>query len=94
MWIQMGNFRLIIFCLFFGTFGTVAVAGSPKSPNTKLNELGFDKILFIKRPTFDSDHFYTDFINGCTDAQFRKNNGIYFYNLKICNLGKFLSLVQ
>jgi hypothetical protein len=78
----MGNFRLIIFCLFFGTFGTAAVAGSPKSLNTKPDELGFDKILFIKRPTFDSDHFYTDFINGCTDAQFRKENGIYIFNLK------------
>ena len=82
MWIQMGNFRLIIFCLLFATFPIAAVTDSPKPLITKLNELGFDKILFIKRPTFDSDHFYTDFINGCTDEQFRKENGIYIFNLK------------
>jgi len=46
------------------------------------DELGFNKILFIKRPTFASDHFYTDFINGCEDEQFRNDNGVYVYNLK------------
>jgi len=43
--------------------------------------LDFDEILFIKRPTFGSDHFYTDFINGCYADRFRTDNGIYRYNL-------------
>ncbi|MHC4266055.1 MAG: HzsA-related protein [Planctomycetota bacterium] len=51
---------------------------SPLRPD----ELAFDEILFIKRPTFASDHFYTDFINGCESDQFRNDNGIYIYNLK------------
>jgi hypothetical protein len=46
------------------------------------DELGFDKILFIKRPTFASDHFYDDFINGCGTKQFRTDNGIYILDLR------------
>ena len=26
---------------------------------------GFDEIVFVKRDTYQSDHYYTDFINGC-----------------------------
>jgi len=77
-----GKFNLIILCLFFGAFGIAAIDGFCESSNPKPNELGFDNILFIKRPTFASDHFYTDFINGCTEEQFRKDNGIYIFNLK------------
>ena len=28
--------------------------------------LNFDKIVFVKRLTFHSSHFYTDFIDGCS----------------------------
>jgi len=28
--------------------------------------LDFDKLLFVKRQTYHSSHFYTDFIDGCT----------------------------
>jgi len=73
---------LLIFCLLFAAFPKSADVEPPMSASTKPHELGFDRILFIKRPTFDSDHFYTDFINGCTDEQFRKDNGIYIYNLR------------
>jgi len=31
-----------------------------------VEELGFDKILFIKRDTYHSSHFYSDFIDGCS----------------------------
>ncbi|NQV33519.1 MAG: hypothetical protein HQ515_12575, partial [Phycisphaeraceae bacterium] len=36
--------------------------------NTLLNDplMNFDKILFIKRLTYHSSHFYTDFIDGCS----------------------------
>jgi len=30
------------------------------------SRLDFDKLLFIKRQTYHSSHFYTDFIDGCT----------------------------
>ncbi|HIJ69769.1 MAG TPA: hypothetical protein HPP87_00225 [Planctomycetes bacterium] len=44
-------------------------------------ELGFDEILFVQRPSFASDHFYTDFIHYDPDGLFRSDNGIYKYNL-------------
>ena len=27
--------------------------------------IGFDKLVFVRRKTFQSNHYYTDFINGC-----------------------------
>ena len=48
----------------------------------KLDVMEYEEILFIKRPTFASDHFYTDFINGCEREQFREDNGIYILNMK------------
>ena len=27
--------------------------------------LDFDKLVFVKRYTYQSNHYYTDFINGC-----------------------------
>ena len=29
--------------------------------------IDFDKIIFVKRYTFQSSHFYTDFIDGCEE---------------------------
>ena len=40
-------------------------AGSKKASGTPA-ELKFDKLVFIKRQTYHSSHFYTDFIDGCT----------------------------
>jgi len=31
-----------------------------------VKELGFDKLLFVKRDTYHSSHFYSDFIDGCS----------------------------
>jgi len=73
---------VILIWLFLGTATTAAAKDTDRPQSLKPDELGFDKILFIKRPTFASDHFYTDFINGCERDQFRKDNGIYIYNIK------------
>jgi len=45
-----------------------------------VNELGFDEILFIRRPSFADNHFYTEFINYQPDV-LRSDNGIFRYNL-------------
>jgi len=53
-----------------------AVAENP------LKNLDFDEILFVQRLSFNSDHFYTEFINyNPGDNFFRSDNGIYRYNL-------------
>jgi len=36
------------------------------SRETLIKKLGSDKMIFIRRKTFHSSHFYTDFIDGCT----------------------------
>ncbi|MHC4187632.1 MAG: hypothetical protein ACYSRQ_05505, partial [Planctomycetota bacterium] len=38
---------------------------SPAKENDLTAELDFDKLLFVKRYTYQSNHYYTDFINGC-----------------------------
>ncbi len=43
-------------------------------------QLGFNEILYNRHPTFNPDHYYTDFINGM-DSSFRTDNGIYKLNL-------------
>jgi hypothetical protein len=44
--------------------------------------LGFDEILFLQRPSFANDHFYTEFINYDPSGLFRSDNGVYRYNLE------------
>ena len=66
-------------CLLLVNISATVIDGAVRSAPMKPDELGFEKILLIKRPTFASDHFYTDFINGCDRNQFRKDNGIYIY---------------
>ena len=44
-------------------------------------QLGFDEILFIQQPSFNSNHFYTDFINFNPTGLYNSDNGIYRYNL-------------
>jgi hypothetical protein len=53
------------------------------------SDLDFDELLFVKRPTYDSSHFYTDFIDGC-DGSFSSENGIYILDL---DTGTVTSLV-
>ncbi|MHC4643318.1 MAG: HzsA-related protein [Planctomycetota bacterium] len=55
-------------------FTTAAEATDPAS-------LDFDEILFVRRPSFANDHFYTEFINYQPDV-LRAANGIFRYNLK------------
>jgi len=49
----------------------------------------FDRLLFVKRPAYNSSHFYTDFIDGCAKS-FSSDNGIYILDL---NTGAVTSLV-
>jgi hypothetical protein len=43
-------------------------AASPDIPALQDNPaIDFDKIVFVKRYTFQSSHFYTDFIDGCEE---------------------------
>ena len=53
-------------------FTTGAQATDPAS-------LDFDEILFIRRPSFADDHFYTEFINYKPNV-LRSDNGIFRYN--------------
>ncbi len=59
-------------------FTTGAEATDPAS-------LDFDEILFIRRPSFANDHFYTEFINYQPDV-LRSDNGIFRYNFKTLTL--------
>ena len=47
--------------------------------------LGFDKVLFIKHPSYFSSHFYTFFIDGMEEEEdfscFHEDNGIYVIDL-------------
>ena len=48
----------------------------------KLDDLGFDEIVFVKRKPFSSDHNYTMAYNGTSADRFLPENGIYAYNVK------------
>ena len=43
-----------------------------------LAEAGVDKLLFVKRYTYQSSHYYTDFIDGCENF----GGNIYILSLK------------
>ena len=47
----------------------VAVDADAAATRTRLRELlpGVDEILFVRRATMQSSHYYTDFIDGCQD---------------------------
>jgi cytochrome c553 len=51
-----------------------------------LDELGFDKVLYIKHPAYFSSHFYSFFVDGMDEGKgrscFHKDNGIYYIDLK------------
>ena len=43
-----------------------------------LDDQGIDKIVFIKRPAYNSSHYYTDFIDGMSGFEFGENLGNIF----------------
>ena len=51
----------------------------------KIGDLGFDRILYIKHPSYFSSHFYTFFIDGMDEGRdrscFHEDNGIYYIDL-------------
>ncbi len=47
----------------------------------KLDDLGFDEIIFVKRKPYSADHFYSMMDNGTSADRFMAENGIYIYNL-------------
>ena len=63
--------EILIAVLFFliSSSATRAFAESQSAINPSarkiLSDRGVDKLVFIKRLTFHSSHFYTDFIDGC-----------------------------
>ncbi|MDP6523269.1 MAG: hypothetical protein QGH15_03515 [Kiritimatiellia bacterium] len=63
---------ILITSLTLGTFLCSATGEPPASP-VKYSEFSagnplitFDKLVFVKRQTYHSSHFYTDFIDGCS----------------------------
>jgi hypothetical protein len=60
----MNIIRYVIIFAFmcFFLFGAIVV-GEEKSDID--SELDFDKLVFVKRYTYQSTHYYTDFIDGC-----------------------------
>ena len=57
-------------------------------------ELGFEEILFIQRPSFNSNHFYTDFINFNPDGLYSSDNGIYRYSLNTYTVTPVITAAQ
>jgi len=59
---------------------------SSKPYSDTLDNLGFEKVLFIKHPAYFSSHFYTFFVDGMDEGGrrscFHKDNGIYYIDLK------------
>lgn len=47
-----------------------------------VESLGFEKIVFVKRKPYSSDHYYTDINNGTSSDRFLSANGIYVFNLR------------
>ena len=47
--------------------GLIARTGETIEPDAAslFDSLDFDKLLFVRRYTFQSSHYYTDFIDGC-----------------------------
>jgi len=61
---------VLLSALFFALSCPPAVAKTyqvkiPQDAKDKLAQFGVEKLLFVKRYTFQSTHFYTDFIDGC-----------------------------
>ncbi|MHC4266317.1 MAG: hypothetical protein ACYSUK_10350, partial [Planctomycetota bacterium] len=48
------------------TESVTATASTADARDFLINS-GIDKLLFVKRYTFQSSHFYTDFIDGCVN---------------------------
>ena len=55
---------LLVACGFFASRASAA-AFNPVPARRLVAEHGVDKLVFVKRATFQSNHYYTDFIDGC-----------------------------
>lgn len=56
-------------------------SGGGEKSGLDLPDIGFEKVLFVKRITYVSDHFYTDFINGISQDHLNPDNGVYMLDL-------------
>lgn len=59
---------LMMFLLVAGTFDPAQVVADqfhPEPARRLVEEYGVDRLVFVKRATFQSSHYYTDFIDGC-----------------------------
>ena len=57
-----------IVCVFGAAVGMAygrETAQISPSVRERLADHGVDKLIFVKRYTYQSNHYYTDFINGC-----------------------------
>lgn len=52
------------------------------APKVTAGELGFDELIFVKRMSYSSDHYYTDLNNGTGGNRFLADNGIYILDLR------------
>lgn len=76
--------KLFLFLItsFLISCAALGFSSSPSlNPAKNLPAVDFDKIIYVKRATYVSDHFYTDFINGVSPQHLDPENGIYTYDL-------------
>jgi hypothetical protein len=57
--------KRLLFLIIIITFALIFSPVSSAKKNELTAELDFDELLFVKRYTYQSNHYYTDFINGC-----------------------------
>lgn len=77
-----GLLPFLMVCFLVCRLAMGCSGGSSGERENNLPDVDFDKILFVKRATYVSDHFYTDFINGCAPKHLDPNNGIYTFDLR------------
>jgi hypothetical protein len=59
---EMNIFRYISFIIIAPFVVNISIAGASEFG---VGEFDFDEIVFVKRYTYQSTHYYTDFIDGC-----------------------------
>ena len=57
--------RILIFALSLPASHASAEAFSSEAARKLVEQYGVDRIIMVKRATFQSSHYYTDFIDGC-----------------------------
>ena len=68
MKIRLMTLIIAILVIFAGIAAAQEVDFTPSYTKSLMSDelISFDKIIFIKRQTYHSSHFYTDFIDGCS----------------------------